>query len=90
MKLSDLDKHRPIMISEGCGFLGILLESGGVGKVVKDVNTTVDVQPGEISRQAAKFGFMTSSDGVPPLAATNGNINTNKKKMGAPVRSHRS
>ena len=31
------------------------LETAGVGKIVKGVNTTQDVQPGETERQAKKF-----------------------------------
>lgn len=31
------------------------LEAAGVGKIVKGVNTTPDVQPGETERQAKKF-----------------------------------
>lgn len=42
----------------------IINENGGL--VVKGVNTTPDVQPGEIARQAAKFGNKVTSDGVPP------------------------
>lgn len=42
----------------------IINENGGL--VVKGVNTTPDVQPGEIARQAAKFGNKVSSDGLPP------------------------
>ena len=30
-------------------------ETAGVGKIVKGVNTTPDVQPGETERQAKKF-----------------------------------
>ena len=30
-------------------------ETAGVGKIVKGVNTTPDVQPGETERQARKF-----------------------------------
>ena len=30
-------------------------ETAGVGKIVKGVNTTQDVQPGETERQAKKF-----------------------------------
>ena len=37
------------------------------GKVVKGVNTTCDVQPGEIARQAAKFGNIVSDQGLPPV-----------------------
>jgi len=50
----------------------ILNEIGGVGRVVKGVNTTVDVKPGEISRQAAKFGNKVDNMGIPPIANTNG------------------
>lgn len=37
------------------------------GKIVKGVNTTVDVQPGEIARQAAKFGNTVDANGLPPV-----------------------
>ena len=37
------------------------------GKIVKGVNTTVDVQPGEITRQAAKFGNTVDANGLPPI-----------------------
>lgn len=43
----------------------IIRESGG--KIVKGVNTTVDVQPGEITRQAAKFGNAVDANGLPPI-----------------------
>ena len=36
------------------------------GRVVKGVNTSVDVGPGEISKQAAKLGFTVDKDGRPP------------------------
>ena len=42
------------------------LVEAGVGKIVKGVNTTVDVQPGETQRQAAKFGNKVDSEGRPP------------------------
>lgn len=38
-----------------------------MGRIVKGVNTTVDVQPGEIARQAAKFGNTVDENGCPPL-----------------------
>ena len=41
-------------------------EVAGVGKIVKGVNTTVDVKPGETKRQAAKFGNKIDSQGRPP------------------------
>jgi hypothetical protein len=89
MKLSDLDSICPIVLKEGSGFLDLLGETAGVGKVVKGVNTTADVKVGEIARQAAKMGFTTSRDGVPPVASTNGKFNHIKvKKMGANKRSH--
>lgn len=47
-------------------------EAGGVGKIVKNVNTTADVKPGEIKRQAKKMGFTTSDEGVPPTLSTSG------------------
>lgn len=43
----------------------IVRECGG--KIVKGVNTTVDVQPGEIARQAAKFGNVVDANGLPPV-----------------------
>jgi Cu-Zn family superoxide dismutase len=36
------------------------------GRIVKGVNTTVDVGPDEIKRQAAKFGNTVDKDGRPP------------------------
>lgn len=40
-------------------------ECAGVGRIVKGVNTTVDVGPDEIRKQAAKFGNDVSRDGRP-------------------------
>ena len=40
-------------------------ETGGVGKVVPGINTSVDVGPNEIKKQAAKFGNDVDKDGVP-------------------------
>lgn len=88
MKLSDFDKTRPIVLKEGSSFLDLLGETAGVGKIVKGVNTTPDVKVGEISRQAAKMGFKTDRNGIPPVASTNGKFDQIKaKKMGA-NRSH--
>lgn len=42
------------------------------GRIVKNVNTTMDVQVDEIPRQAKKFGFHTTVGGEPPLLKTNG------------------
>jgi hypothetical protein len=36
------------------------------GRIVKGVNTTVDVGPDEIKTQAAKFGNTVDKDGYPP------------------------
>ena len=88
MKLSDLDRKPKITIAESRGFFKILDEAG-VGKIVKGVNTTPDVKPGETKRQAAKMGFNTTSEGVPPKANTNGKLETaSAKKTGARWRSH--
>ena len=45
--------------------LNVVKEAGGVGKVVPGVNTSVDVGPDEIKKQAAKFGNAVNKDGVP-------------------------
>ena len=37
------------------------------GKIIPNVNTTVDVQPGETNRQAEKFGNKLDAKGRPPL-----------------------
>lgn len=59
------------------------LNEAGVGKIVKGVNTTADVKPGEIRRQAAKMGFNTSNDGYPPVTSPNGKFDQMKfKKIG--------
>lgn len=52
----------------------IIKEEGGVGRVVKGVNTTPDVGPNEIKRQAKKWGFKVSKDGIPPKIKSNGQI----------------
>ena len=36
------------------------------GRIVKGVNTTVDVGTNEIPKQARKFGFKVDKDGRPP------------------------
>lgn len=41
-------------------------EVAGVGKIIKGVNTTDDVKPGETQRQAAKFGNKVDKDNRPP------------------------
>lgn len=57
MRLYELFGDEPVDLSN------CLLE---FGKIVKNVNTTVDVQPGEIRRQAAKFGNKLDKNGHPP------------------------
>ena len=42
-----------------------ILEAAGVGRITKQ-NQTPDVGPGEVKRQAAKFGNKVDKDGVPP------------------------
>jgi hypothetical protein len=45
-------------------------ECAGVGRIVPGVNTTVDIGPGEIRKQAAKWGFDVTPDGEPPSVWT--------------------
>ena len=59
---------RKDLIDVGIATLGrkeSVKETGGVGKVVPGVNTSVDVGPNEIKKQAAKFGNDVDKDGVP-------------------------
>jgi hypothetical protein len=42
-----------------------ITETGGVGRVVPGVNTSIDVGPNEIKKQAAKFGNTVDKDGLP-------------------------
>lgn len=46
-------------------YFELVNENGG--RVVKDVNTTVDVDIDEITKQAKKFGNHVTKDGYPPL-----------------------
>lgn len=48
--------------------------SEGVGRIVPGVNTTVDVGPDELTKQAKKFGNKVDKDGRPPVVKTNGVI----------------
>lgn len=41
--------------------------SEGVGRIVKNVNTTPDVDTNQLKIEAKKFGFDVSEDGVPPI-----------------------
>lgn len=58
-----------------------IYETGGVGRIVKGVNTTVDVGPNEIKKQAAKFGNKVSRDGVPKLMSFKENMDHSKDKQ---------
>ena len=51
-----------------------LQEVGGVGIVVKGVNTTADVGPREIQKQARKFLNKVTAGGIPPQTQSNGKI----------------
>lgn len=44
-----------------------LSETAGVGTIVSGVNTTADVGPDEIRKQARKFGNKVTKDGRPPI-----------------------
>jgi tRNA nucleotidyltransferase (CCA-adding enzyme) len=46
-------------------FSNTVNETGGVGRVVPGINTTVDVGPNEIVKQAKKFGNDVNKDGFP-------------------------
>ena len=61
--LNDVDSALEIMVDE-LG-LGNVNETAGVGRVVKGVNTTVDVGPNEIIKQVKKFGNDVDRDGFP-------------------------
>jgi hypothetical protein len=80
MKLNDLEHNSPIILAEGRSFVDLLGETAGVGKIVKGVNTTVDVGVNEIPKQAAKWGFSVSKTGVPPIINTNGSIGSKKRE----------
>jgi len=54
------------------------VETAGVGKIVKGVNTTVDVGTNEIQKQAKKWGFSVDKDGRPGLLM-NASNNIGKK-----------
>ena len=44
------------------------------GRIVKGVNTTVDVDTDEIKVQAAKFGNSVDMNGFPPFLRTDGKV----------------
>ncbi len=44
------------------------------GRIVRGVNTTVDVGPDEIKKQSAKFGNRVDKDGFPPFLRTDGKV----------------
>jgi hypothetical protein len=47
-------------------------DSAGVGLVIPGVNMPADQHPDEIRRQARKFGFKVSAQGVPPKVRSDG------------------
>jgi hypothetical protein len=49
------------------------------GRIVKGVNTTVDVGPEEIKKQSAKFGNRVDKDGFPPFLRTDGKVTEEAK-----------
>jgi hypothetical protein len=49
------------------------------GRIVKGVNTTVDVGPEEIKIQSAKFGNRVDKDGFPPFLRTDGKVTEEAK-----------
>ena len=64
--------------SEEIKKLNNAVDSGTVmemGRVVKGVNTTIDVGVDGITKQSAKLGFKVTKDGVPP------NMNTKREKL---------
>jgi hypothetical protein len=48
------------------------------GRIVKGVNTTVDIGPEEIKTQSAKFGNRVDKDGFPPFLRTDGKVKEEK------------
>ena len=64
--------------SEEIKKLNNAVDSGTVmemGRVVKGINTTIDVGVDAITKQSAKLGFKVTKDGVPP------NMNTKREKL---------
>lgn len=59
----------------------VKMNEDAVGRIVKGVNTTVDVGPNEISKQAKKFGNKVSKDGYPPLLDKKATKNTTPNKL---------
>jgi hypothetical protein len=55
-----------------------IAEAGGVGTVVKGVNTTADVGPDAVQKQARKFLNKVSRTGVPPQIQSNGKFSAPK------------
>ena len=60
-----LVKKKPFEITINKVFSNTVNETGGVGRVVPGINTTVDVGPNEIIKQAKKFGNDVNKDGFP-------------------------
>ena len=49
----------------------------GVGRIVKGVNTTPDVDVDQVSKEASKFGFKVDKDGRPPVMSKKAKNNPN-------------
>ena len=56
------------------------------GRIVKGVNTTVDVGTDEIKRQAAKFGNTVDKDGFPPSMTSTAKAKSTTVKHHTPVK----
>lgn len=57
-----------------------LLTLGEDGRIVRGVNTTVDVDTDEIRKQSAKFGFDVTPGGVPPLMSKDSVVDPERMK----------
>ncbi len=59
----------------------VKMTEDAVGRIIKGVNTTTDVGPNEIKKQAAKFGNKVTNDGEPPLLSSKIRKNTTTNKL---------
>jgi hypothetical protein len=51
-----------------------LIRLDELGKIVKGVNTTVDIDLDSITREAKKWGNRVTKDGLPPIIKSNGEV----------------
>lgn len=58
----------------------LMIEVGGVGRVIYGINTTPDVKPDELVKQAKKYAFKVDHDGRPPTLKTDGTFVKIKRK----------